>query len=34
VEKLAKVLEFNDQLRAVFKGGRVQMTPSVYDLDA
>jgi hypothetical protein len=30
----AKIIELNDQLRTTFKGGRVQMTPSVYDLDA
>ena len=29
----AKIIELNDQLRTTFKGGRVQMTPSVYDLD-
>jgi hypothetical protein len=29
-----KIIELNDQLRASFKGGRVQMTPGVYDLDA
>lgn len=28
-----KVIELNDQLRTTFIGGRVQMTPSVYDLD-
>lgn len=27
------VIELNDQLRMTFKGGRVQMTPSVYQLD-
>lgn len=30
----AKIIELNDQLRTTFKGGRVQMTPSVYDLEA
>jgi Protein of unknown function (DUF3768) len=30
----AKIIELNDQLRTTFKGGRVQMTPGVYDLDA
>lgn len=30
----AKIIELNDQLRTTFKGGRVQMTPSVYGLDA
>jgi Protein of unknown function (DUF3768) len=29
----AKIIELNDQLRTTFKGGRVQMTPSVYQLD-
>jgi hypothetical protein len=29
----AKIIELNDQLRTTFKGGRVQMTSSVYDLD-
>lgn len=29
---LAKIIELNDQLRTTFKGGRVQMTPDVYDL--
>jgi len=29
-----KIIELNDQLRTTFKGGRVQMTPGVYDLDA
>jgi hypothetical protein len=28
-----KIIELNDQLRTTFKGGRVQMTPSVYDLE-
>jgi hypothetical protein len=32
--KRAKIIELNDQLRATFKGGRVQMTPGVYELDA
>jgi hypothetical protein len=31
--KRSKIIELNDQLRTTFKGGRVQMTPSVYDLD-
>lgn len=30
----ARIIELNDQLRTTFKGGRVQMTASVYDLDA
>ena len=29
-----KIIELNDQLRTSFKGGRVQMTPGVYDLEA
>ena len=28
-----KIIELNDQLRTTFKGGRVQMTPCVYDLE-
>ena len=34
VDKRRKIIELNDQLRTTFKGGRVQMTPSVYELDA
>lgn len=30
----AKIIELNDQLRTTFKGGRVQMTPGFYELDA
>ena len=30
----AQIIALNDQLRATFKGGRVQMTPGVYQLDA
>ena len=33
-DKRSKVIELNDQLRSSFKGGRVQMTPGVYELDA
>lgn len=33
MDKRAKIIELNDQLRATFRGGRVQMTPSVYELD-
>jgi hypothetical protein len=33
-ERRARIIELNDQFRTTFKGGRVQMTPSVYDLDA
>jgi hypothetical protein len=29
----AKIIALNDQLRTTFKGGRVQMTPDVYDLE-
>ena len=31
--KRTKIIELNDQLRTTFKGGRVQMPASVYDLD-
>lgn len=34
MDRRAKIIALNDQLRATFKGGRVQMTPSVYDLEA
>ena len=30
----AKIIELNDQLRTTFKGGRVQMTSGVYELNA
>jgi Protein of unknown function (DUF3768) len=33
MDRRAKVVALNDQLRTTFKGGRVQMTPSVYELD-
>ena len=33
MDKRAKKIELNDQLRTTFKGGRVQMTRNVYDLD-
>jgi hypothetical protein len=33
MDRRAKIIELNDQLRTTFKGGRVQMTPSVYVLD-
>jgi hypothetical protein len=29
----AKIIALNDQLRTTFRGGRVQMTKSVYELD-
>jgi hypothetical protein len=31
---LAKIITLNDDLRKTFRGGRVQMTPGVYDLDS
>jgi hypothetical protein len=33
MDRRAKIIELNDQLRTTFKGGRVQMTPTVYELD-
>jgi len=33
MDRRDKVVALNDQLRTTFKGGRVQMTPSVYELD-
>jgi hypothetical protein len=33
VSKRDKIIELNDQLRTTFRGGRVQMTPAVYELD-
>lgn len=33
MHRRAKLIELNDQLRTTFRGGRVQMTPSVYQLD-
>jgi Protein of unknown function (DUF3768) len=33
VDRRAKIIELNDQLRTTFRGGRVQLTPSVYELD-
>ena len=33
MDRRAKIIALNDQLRTTFKGGRVQMTPSVYELD-
>ena len=32
-ERRAKIIELNDKLRMTFKGGRVQMTPAVYNFD-
>jgi hypothetical protein len=34
MDRRAKLITLNDRLRTTFKGGRVQMTPSVYQLDA
>jgi hypothetical protein len=34
VRNRARIIELNDQFRTTFKSGRVQMTPSIYDLDA
>ncbi len=34
MDRRARIIELNDQLRTTFKGGRVQMTPGVYNLDA
>jgi hypothetical protein len=34
VRDRAKIVELNDQLRTTFKGGRVQMTPSAFQLGA
>lgn len=33
MDQRATIVALNDQLRTTFKGGRVQMTPSVYQLD-
>ncbi len=33
MDKRARIIELNDQLRTTFKGGRVQMTRCVYELD-
>jgi hypothetical protein len=33
MDRLANIIALNDQLRITFKGGRVQMPPSVYELD-
>jgi Protein of unknown function (DUF3768) len=33
MDRRAKIVALNDQLRTSFKGGRVQMTKSVYELD-
>lgn len=33
MDKRARIIELNDQLRTTFTGGRVQMTRNVYELD-
>jgi hypothetical protein len=33
MDKHARIIELNDQLRTTFNGGRVQMTRNVYELD-
>ena len=33
MDRRATIIELNDHLRTTFKGGRVQMTRNVYDLD-
>ena len=33
MDRRAAIIALNDQLRTTFKGGRVQITPSVYALD-
>lgn len=33
MDKLTRIRELNDQLRTMAKGGRIQMTPDVYELD-
>lgn len=32
-DRRRRIIELNDELRITFKGGRVQMTPSVYGVD-
>lgn len=34
MDRRTKIIELNDRLRTTFTGGLVQMTPSVYELDA
>ena len=34
MDRRSKIIQLNDQLRISFKGGRVQMTPDFYELDA
>ncbi len=33
MDRRARIIELNDRLRTTFRGGRVQMTPSVYELE-
>src|SRR5580698_6320950 len=33
MDRRVKIIALNHQLRTTFKGGRVQVTPSVYELD-
>ena len=33
MDRRARIIELNDQLRTTFTGGRVQMTRKVYELD-
>jgi hypothetical protein len=33
MDKRARIIELNDRLRTTFKGGRVQMTRGVHELD-
>jgi hypothetical protein len=33
MDRREKIIALNDQLRTSFKGGRVQITPGVYELD-
>jgi hypothetical protein len=34
MDRRVRIIELNDRLRTSFRGGRVQMTPSVYQLDS
>ena len=34
MDRRARIIDLNDQLRTTFKGGQVRMMPSVYQLDA
>lgn len=33
MDRRAKIITLNDEFRTTFRGGRVQMTPGVYDLE-